>query len=290
MANFTGGESANSLFNAEAITEWFSNAPASTTAHVLEIAQIISVSIGGAILSIGEISLVSVSVGGGIYAIYKSRNKGKACYKFRVKENARPVHTWSKTRVGNQLVEGEATYYHLNPEFTVTNLSDFGWKIQKMGVAKLPWMKFIWVSIFECNKECKVKKPKIIRELLFDDGGHFQSDDGRHPTPIKRALCCRDWKLTVAQGDERTIHASHTLSTMFLYENTLTDATKKIGWLKAHIDSKRYYWVAMMNDHECLVGDRAECIGKEMRSRRKSEMHAKKSPAPPRNTSTIFGG
>jgi len=261
MANTIGGESANSRFSAETIMEWFSNVLANTTADLSEIAQMISVSIGG-------FSLLSVSIG--IHAISKSRNKCKAHYRFRMKENERPVHTRSKTREGNQMIEREATYYSVTPQFTVTNRSDFEWKIQKMCVAKLPWVKFIWVSIFRCDKEYKAKKLKIIRELLFDDGDRFQSDDECRPTPIKRALYCRDWNLPVAPGGERTIHAANTLSTMFLYENTLKGAAKKIGWLKAHIDSKRYHWVAMMNDHECLVGDRAECVGKEMRSRRKA--------------------
>jgi len=266
MSSSIGGDSANSRFSAETITEWFSNALASTTADLSEIAQMISVSIGGILMSIGGVSLISVSIGG-IRA--KSRNKGRALYKFRVKENDRPTENWKKEKGDIRLVRSSDLYW-ISPEFTITNLSKFEWKIRKMCVAKLPWMKFIRVSIFGCNKGGKAKKLNIIRELLFDDGDRFQSDDECRPTPIRRALYCRDWKLPVAPGEERTIHAVHTLSTMFLYENTLIDATKKIGWLKAHIDSKRYHWVAMIDDRESLVGDRAKCIRKEMQSRRKS--------------------
>lgn len=266
MSSSIGGDSANSRFSAETITEWFSNALASTTADLSEIAQMISVSIGVILMSIGGFSLISISIGD---ARAKSRNKGRTFYKFRVKENDRPTENWKKEKDDSRLVRSSDLYW-TSPEFTITNLSEFKWKIRKMCVAKLPWVKFVRVSIFGCNKEYKVKKLKIIRELLFDDGDRFQSDDGRRPTPIKRALYCRDWNLPVAPGGERTIHAANTLSAMFLYENTLIDATKKVGWLKAHIDSKRYYWVAMMNDHECLVGDRVECVGKEMQSRRKA--------------------
>ena len=265
MSNLISGESVNSRISTETVAESVLSALGNAPAYLSEIAQMIPVLIGGTLLSIGGFSLISVSIGR-INAIYKSRNKGKVFYKFRVKENERPVHTCSKTKVGNQLVVEKVTYYSVTPEFTVTNLSDFKWKIQKMCVARLPWMKFIRVSIFGCNKECKTKKLKVIRELLFDNGDHLQSNDGCRPTPISSALYCRDWKLPVETGDERTIYAANILSGMFLYHN----ATKRIGWLKAYIDSKRYYWVAMMNDHECLVGDRAECIGKEMRSRRKS--------------------
>lgn len=266
MSSSIGGESANSRFSAETITEWFSNALASTTAYLSEIAQMISVSIGGILMSIGGFSLISVFIGR-IRA--KSRNKGMILYKFRVKENDRPTENRKKEKDDHQLVRSSDLYW-ISPEFTITNLSESKWKIRKMCVAKLPWMKFIRVSIFGCDKGYKVKKLKIIRELLFDDGDRFQNDDERRPTPIKRALHDRDWKLPVAQGDERTILAANTLSVVFLYENTLIDATKKIGWLKAYIDSKRYYWVAMIDDHECLVGDRAECVGKDMQSRRKS--------------------
>lgn len=257
MSSTIGGEAVN-LRISETISEWVLNA--------LEIAQMFPVSIGEILMSIGGVSLISISIGG---TRAKFRNKGRTFYKFRVKENDRPTENWKKTKDDPRLVRSPDLYW-ISPEFTITNLSKSKWKIRKMCVAKLPWVKSIWVSIFGCNKEYKVKKLEIIRELLFDDGDHFQSDDGCRPTPIRRALYCRDWKLPVAQRDERTILAANTLPAMFLYENTLIDTTKKIGWLKAHINSKRYYWVAMMNDHECLVGDRAECVGKEMRSRRKS--------------------
>lgn len=265
MSSSIGGDSANSRFSAETITEWFSNALASTTADLSEIAQMISVSIGVILMSIGGFSLISISIGG---ARAKSRNKGRTFYKFRVKENDRPTENWKKEKDDPRLVRSSDLYW-TSPEFIITNLSESKWKIRKMCVAKLPWVKFVRVSIFGCNKGYKAKKLKIIRELLFDDGDRFQSDDECRPTPIKRALYCRDWNLPVAQGDERTILAANTLPAMFLYENTLIDTNKKVGWLKAHIDSKRYYWVAM-NAHECLVGDRAECVGKEMRSRRKA--------------------
>jgi len=268
MSNLISGETVNSRISTETVAESVLSALGNAPAYLSEIAQMIPVLIGGTLLSIGGFSLISVSIGR-INAIYKSRNRGKVFYKFRVKENEQPVHTCSKTMVGDQLVVKKVTYYSVTPEFTVTNLSDFKWKIQKMCVARLPWMKFIRVSILGCNKGYKVKKLKIIRELLFDDGDHLQSNDGCRPTPIKSFLHDSDWKFPVASGDVRTIRAT-ILSSMFLYETTLKDAAKKIGWLKENIDSKRYYWVAMMNDHECLVGDRAECIGKEMRSRRKS--------------------
>jgi len=256
MSNAIGGESANSHISTETIEESGLNALEYVFVYLSKIEPIFAVAV----------ALCTLWV---IYVAYISWGKKKVLYRFRVKENELPVHICSKTMVGDQLVVKKTTYYFIAPEFTVTNLSDFKWKIQKMCVARLSWMKFIRVSILGCNKGYKVKKLKIIQELLFDDGDHLQSNDGCRPTPIKSVLHDSDWKLPVASGDVRTIRAT-ILSSMFLYETTLKDAAKKIGWLKANIDSRRYYWIAMINDRECLIGDRVECIGKEMRSMRKA--------------------
>ena len=269
MTNTIGGDSANLRFSTETISEWGLNALEYVFVCLFEIAQTVAVSIGGIFISIGEFSLVSMSIGD--YAIYKFRNKRKVFYRFHVKENIRPIHTEQKAKDDHRLVDGP-DFYAINPVFTITNVSKFEWKIQKICVARLPWVKFFRfrMSMLECKKGYRIKKRKILQELLFDNEGFTQNSVAHHPASLKGALRGRDSHLPIKPGKSRTIYMVNYPGTVFLYSQTLLDAAGKPSWLKANIDSRRYYWVAMINDRECLIGDRVECIGKEMRSRRKS--------------------
>jgi len=267
MTNTVGGDFANSRFSAETISEWCLNVWEYVFGGLSKIAQTVAVSIGEISISIVEFSLVSMSIGG--YAIYKLRNKRKVFYRFHVKENIRPIHTEWKERDDHRFVEG-ADFCAINPVFTITNLSKFEWKIQKICIARLPWVKFFQLRISgpECRKGYRIKKRKILRELLFANDGFIQNSDAHHIASLN-VLRGRDSCLPVKPGKSRTIYMVNCPTAVFLYSQLL-DAAGKVGWLRANIDSRRYYWVAMINDRECLIGDRVECVGKEMRARRKA--------------------
>lgn len=257
MANIISGASANSRITPQIIDGPIPNALKDMLVYLSEIEPIFAV----------VISLCAFWV---IYTVQISRGETKVLYRFHVKENVKPIDTWSKVKDGRRLVERQEIFYSIKPEFTITNMSKFEWKIQKICVARLPWVKSIWVSGFGSNKGYKIKKLKILREILFDNGDFLQGDDAHRPTPIKGVLYDRNRHTPIKPEKERAIHVATYLPAMFLYEKILISETKKIGWLKANIDSNRYFWIAVINDRECLIGDRVECIGKEMRSRYKS--------------------